>query len=125
MLSPGSPGQTYLFQEAREWKSIVSSKGPDLSRCSGDFANDGRGEGKDDDCRHDIGTDFAVRDVVEELDEREAGVTVEECLSIGDGKAQSEDGDVTQDGVHSHSPQHGSWKRIRGIFDFFGYGQSA
>ncbi len=108
----------HLFQEIRKWKPVVSCKRPDLPRCRGDFADDGRDQVDDDNGRHDIGPRVAFRDVVKELDERGPGGTVQQRLWVGDGEAEGYDDDVSQNRIQTDTPHHRSRQSVGSIFDF-------
>ena len=115
----------YLGDERREWESwyscqqmfqdttidrgfshgiltSISRKRPQLARCSGNFADNGRGENYDDDRSHCVRRGVALRCVEEELNERILGVRVQETVDVTECKANGDDHDEPHDPIDNH-----------------------
>ena len=110
----------YLFEEGREWQSVVSSEGPDLPGGGGNLTDDGGDESDDDNGGQYVGAGKTVGHIVEMLDEGIACVSTEDSRRVGDSEAECEDGDIAQKRIQSYTPHDGPRKSFRSILDFFG-----
>lgn len=116
---------THLLQKIRKGEPIVSRKGPDLPGGRGDFANNCRDNVDDNNSRHDMSANAAIRNIIKQLYEGKSGGAVKEGGRISDGEAKGNDDNIAKDRVESNPPQQCSRKGIGGILDFFGCQWSA
>ena len=97
---------TYALQECCKWYTTVSSKRPELTRCSCYFGNGAGRESDDKDRDHDICCCIALRGVIENLDKGEESVRLQNASGVTHCEAQCQNHDETEDCVENNCICH-------------------
>lgn len=93
MLRNRVGGQTYVGEEIREWKPLITRKRPQLARGRGNLGDGACRQGDHQDGRHGVCGGIALRCVVEDLNKREPGRAFEDVIDIPKSEAKSDDHD--------------------------------
>lgn len=100
---------------------LVTGETPQLSRSRGDFSDGGRGEGDDDNGRHDTGAGIGLRDVEEHLNEGVTRWGGENFLHVAHGEGERDGHQKTHERIEAEGSQERLGQGRARVFDFLAH----
>src|SRR5438874_1358162 len=100
---------TYICDEGRKRKPLVSRKGPRLPRYSGHGANAGRGDIDDENGGHNRCTDITLGGVEEDLDKGIACGSRYNVIDAAQSEAKANNHHEPQGTINARSPHNSFW----------------
>ena len=103
---------TYIAEEIRERYSLITRKGPQLSRCGSYFGDRAGSQGEDKNGCQGIGGGKAAGGVVENLDKGISSRAVENVVDVAEGEAKGDKHDKAQDGIDGNRSHDSFWQGL-------------